>query len=280
MIPGLMADYFIGGNEGPRGTVHRAMVSLGPLSPKRYCTYKCGFCYVAGEFQQYPRRSAEDVIAWLAQRREAFDIVYVSGDTDSFARPRTSEGIHLLKGIANLDVDILFTTRYAFNADEADLLAGIAATQAERGHLFIACGSVLSLSSLPSEPKPIPSAGERLESMQLLAERGATAVLTVRPLLPDVTPSQMRELISACPPGVENVISGWYFENGQPGAVTTDSGAPSVPMYFDIAHSPAHEVRNAKAYGALEEACSEANLNLYLGSTALIEALRADGDQG
>ena len=94
----------------------RAMVSLGPLNPRRYCTYRCPFCYVNGEFDRYANLGPEGVLVWLEDRRDQFNIVYVSGDTDSFAPPRTDEGLALLSQLTSLDVDILFTTRYAFQA--------------------------------------------------------------------------------------------------------------------------------------------------------------------
>lgn len=271
-----MVDYFIGSDEGPRGTVNRAMVSLGPLSPKRYCTYKCAFCYVGGEFQRYPARSAADVLRWLELNRDRYDITYVSGDTDSFARPRTDEGIALLRGIASLDVDVLFTTRYAFTSEQADRIGAIASRQRENRKLFIGCASVLSPSDIDSEPKPIPSPRKRLDSLRLLAERGVTAVLAVRPLLPSTTASEMEALVAACPSGVRNVITGWYFANGQD-VDSSDSGeGRDVQMYFDIARNSAREVRNHYAYAALERACRSAGLSLYLGSTGLIESLREE----
>jgi radical SAM superfamily enzyme YgiQ (UPF0313 family) len=63
----------------------RAMVSLGPLSAKRYCTYNCGFCYVHADFTRYPTKTNDEVVSYLRTRRNEFDIVYVSGDTDSLA---------------------------------------------------------------------------------------------------------------------------------------------------------------------------------------------------
>ena len=87
-IPGgiTMAEpYFIG--------LDRAMVSLGPLTGSTYCTYKCRFCYVNGPYAKYSHRSPEEIIDWLTSRRDLYNIVYVSGDTDSFAPPRTADAI-------------------------------------------------------------------------------------------------------------------------------------------------------------------------------------------
>src|SRR5205809_334951 len=96
----------------------RAMVSLGPLSPKKYCTFSCPFCYVQSDFLSYASLSISEIVRWLRTQRNQFDIVYVSGDTDSFAPPRTDQGIDLLWAITQFDVDILFTTRALLSSQQ------------------------------------------------------------------------------------------------------------------------------------------------------------------
>src|SRR6185436_14243115 len=89
----------------------RVMVSLGPLHQTKFCTYSCPFCYVHTDFKSYASMEVEEIRTWLAGITEPFDIIYVSGDTDSFGPPRANQGIELLKALSQFDADLLFTTR-------------------------------------------------------------------------------------------------------------------------------------------------------------------------
>ena len=60
----------------------RAMISLGPLSTKKYCTYSCPFCYVHSGFLKYRNLEINDIKNWLTENIGKYDIIYLSGDTD------------------------------------------------------------------------------------------------------------------------------------------------------------------------------------------------------
>src|SRR5215216_5567135 len=107
---GQPEPYFLG--------LQRAMISLGPLTNRSFCTFRCRFCYVLGAYPRYANRSVDDIMDWLHTSRDQYDIVYVSGDTDSFAQPRTARAIELLWRLAELKVDVLFTTRHVFTGPE------------------------------------------------------------------------------------------------------------------------------------------------------------------
>jgi hypothetical protein len=86
----------------------RVMVSLGPLHGKRYCTYNCPFCYVHADYESFAALPVDQIISWVKrQDSRTFDTIYVSGDTDSFAPPRLSDGVLLLERLAHLDKDLL-----------------------------------------------------------------------------------------------------------------------------------------------------------------------------
>ena len=98
---------------------NRAMVSLGPLTNNVYCCYRCAFCYVQDGFMSYANLDVSEIVDFLVKNREKYNIIYVSGDTDSFAPPRTKKGIELLNDIVKaVKCDITFTTRSIFSEDE------------------------------------------------------------------------------------------------------------------------------------------------------------------
>ena len=68
----------------------RIMISLGPLSPKQHCPYRCAFCYVQDDFDSYASFDIDTIITYLKENADKYNIIYVSGDTDSFAPPRLS----------------------------------------------------------------------------------------------------------------------------------------------------------------------------------------------
>jgi len=63
------------------------MVSFGSVSKKRYCSYSYPFCYVDAGFLSYAMMTISETMEWLQSHKYEFRIIYVSGDTDSFAPP-------------------------------------------------------------------------------------------------------------------------------------------------------------------------------------------------
>jgi DNA repair photolyase len=189
------------------------MVSLGPLSPKKYCTYSCPHCYVHADFLSYGAVPIDGVMSYLSEHRAEFDIVYVSGDTDSFAPPRADAGIDLLKRCAEFDVDVLFTTRAILSDAHRDELGRLAEQLRARGRSLIGCVSVAQLRHRHLEPPPIAESPERIAQLLDFRRRGLAAVLAMRPLLPIVPTEEYLEIVDRCGQGIDLVISdGWYAD--------------------------------------------------------------------
>jgi hypothetical protein len=192
----------------------RAMVSLGPLSPKRFCTYACAFCYVHAGFTKYSSLSVNEILSYLKQNEGAFDIVYVSGDTDSLAPPRTGKGLELIEALATLGTDVLFTTRAVLRDKELDRLATICQALKSQGKLLFGCISIPRLRSAPHiEPKPVPSPEERLAVLRGLHKRGIVSVLAMRPFLPVIPIDEYIELARLAAPFVDAILGEvWYAD--------------------------------------------------------------------
>lgn len=167
----------------------RAMISLGPLNEKQHCPYKCAFCYVQDGFSHYANLDIDSILAFLISHRKRYEIIYISGDTDSFAPPRTDIALDLLHRISHkLDVDMLFTTRTVFNSDQLTAIKSVADNQRKKRRRLYACISITRYSKNVAyiEPSPIPSPDDRIETLIKLKKAGATTVLTLRPFLPVV----------------------------------------------------------------------------------------------
>lgn len=167
----------------------RAMVSLGPLSQHRTCPYNCAFCYVQDGFISYARKENKEIVDFLIRHQSEYDIIYVSGDTDSFAEPRRSQGLLLLQSIAeSIDADLLFTTRTTFTDPDFNILQNIVKILESKKHELYACISITRFSEKVSylEPKPIPQPKDRIETLKRLHDIGAITVLALRPFIPVV----------------------------------------------------------------------------------------------
>ena len=272
-VPG---DFYVRGG--------RAMISLGPLSAERYCTYDCAFCYVRADFQKYPAWENEQIVDYLRERRQMYDIVYVSGDTDSFAPPRTDRGIQLLKDLAELDCDVLFTTRFVFSAKQLESLGEINRRCLRRSKLLIGCISIPRLSSAGHlEPKPIPTPEARIETLKALKEEGLITVLAMRPFLPIIPIEEYVEIIERCKTVVDIVLGEvWYVDQAgtiEKRVLTHSKNAPKIKyalreMDFDKKPS-VWKIWEAEDVSAQVSAhCTTLGLDFFMRSRPAILKLR------
>lgn len=199
--------YYIGDNR-------RAMVSLGPVKHRNYCTFSCPFCYVQGPFPRYQRTNEPaDVVTWLEQRKGQFDSIYVSGDTDSFAPPRTEKALELLEGLLSLGCTVLFTTRHLFDVGQRVVLERVASDYAAAGVQLIGCISVSQLHHPLLEPSPIASPEDRIEQLRWMRESGLVSILTIRPFIPGVPASEYAEIAQRGADAADLVLGGdWYVD--------------------------------------------------------------------
>ena len=199
--------FYIGNN--------RAMISLGPLTDNKYCPYNCAFCYVKSGFTKYTKLEIDNIMTFLNYNKEKYDIVYISGDTDSFAPPRTEKAIDLIKRISeNIDVDITFTTRTIFDEKSLEKLKYISNYMKNKNYKLIASISISRLYSANYiEPNPIPSPEERIETLKKLKENGLYTILATRPFLPIITSNEYIEIINKAKDYIDAVLGEiWYAD--------------------------------------------------------------------
>lgn len=199
--------FYIGNN--------RAMISLGPLTAKKYCPYNCAFCYVKSDFMKYMKLEIEEIIKFLKKNKEKYNIIYISGDTDSFAPPRTDKAIELIKRISEcIEVDITFTTRTTFSEESLTKLRNINDYMKNKKHKLIASISISRLYSADYiEPKPIPSPEERIETLKKLKDNGLYTILATRPFLPIIDADEYIEIIKRAKSYIYAVLGEtWYAD--------------------------------------------------------------------
>ena len=178
----------------------RAMISLGSLNETQHCAFQCAFCYVQDGFNLYSKLSIDEIILFLKNNRKQYNIIYVSGDTDSFAKPRTEKALELLYNITTeIDCDLLFTTRTTFSEKHYQVLEQIADKQRQKKKMFYACVSITRYSDNCAylEPTPIPTPEERIDTLKKLKDTMFTATIV-----------EKRELLKST---IERIV--WDGEN-------------------------------------------------------------------
>lgn len=221
------APYFIG--------LGRAMVSLGPISKSGYCPYQCRFCYVQGPFPKYASATVEEITTWLTDRRDQYDIIYISGDTDSFAHPRTNEGLNLLQALESLKVDVLFTTRHVFSEAQLERLGDITCQYRAKGLLLIGCISISQLHHPQLEPPPIQSPHLRAQLLREMQKLGIVTALTIRPFIPTIPASEYSEIALLAGDFADVVLGGDLYldSNG-----SVEKGIRTAAETLDLDASP------------------------------------------
>lgn len=259
----------------------RAMVSLGPLSKKKYCTYSCPFCYVEAGFAPYKNLGLSEIAEYLSKKRDDYDIIYISGDTDTFAPPRALEGIELVRLCSSFDVDVLFTTRAPLSDENISELAIIARSMKEKSRILIGCVSIAQLNHPHLEPRPIPAPMQRISLLGKLRAAGLVSVLAMRPLLPIVPREDYFGILDAAAPYSDLAISeGWYSDTG--GVLDRGVYQGNVEpydhtierMYFDENDADWKLFRPEELIEAITEHAAKIQLPLFFKSRGAIDYCR------
>lgn len=193
----------------------RAMISLGPVSPQKHCPYSCLFCYVPTGFLQYRPLGIIDICKYLKTRKNEFETIYISGDTDSFAPPRMEQGISLLKRLANeFDKSILITTRAFMNKETIDELLTVKNILRNRNKQLYVCVSISAPDGNRAiEPLPIPTVEDRIKTLDTLKKAGILSILAMRPFLPIYEANDYIRLIDSCLSSVDLILGEvWYHD--------------------------------------------------------------------
>lgn len=266
-------------------TGRRAMVSLGPLRGKRYCTYRCPFCYVNADYDSYGALELAQIVAWIEQQNPmAFDAIYISGDTDSFAPPRLAEGMSLLEAVSEFNKDVLFTTRAKFGVEELDRAEKVASRLRSQQRWLFGCVSIAQVSVPSLEPAPIPPAEVRARQVIEFHNRGVVSVLTLRPFLPNVPLSDYDRILDLCGSSVDVVLGGdWYADDHgvleqavlrcAPAVATPATRMAEMPFDSNAAMWKVHHLPTHVEF--VRRACTTRGLPFFMRSEPALEYWRA-----
>ncbi|MBV9068501.1 MAG: radical SAM protein [Acidobacteria bacterium] len=254
------------------------------MASTKYCTYSCPFCYVNADFLSYASMTIDEIVSWLSTVEAPFDIIYVSGDTDSFAPPRADQGIALLNALSQFDRDILFTTRAVLSDKQLAQLATLCADLKGKGKLLIGCVSVAQLTHPHLEPPPVPDALLRLRQLHAFHAAGLASILAMRPFLPIVANSEYFDIVDKAVGGADIVLGEvWYAD--QAGVLERGVFRGDTPPGIEFSqHTMDFDANDAlwKVYeptdviAAVAEYCGRQGLPFFMRSRPAIDWLRAN----
>lgn len=257
------------------------MVSLGPISKKRYCSYSCPFCYVDAGFLSYATMTIAETVEWLQSHKDEFSIIYVSGDTDSFAPPRMDKGVELLEALSEFEVDLLFTTRAVFRDDHLDKLSALSAKLSGVGRLLFGCVSIAQLNHSYLEPPPIAPPQDRIRQLENFKHLGLVSVHAMRPFLPVVPVAEYLELLALVKDKVDIVLGEvWYADSeGILEQAVFKGDAPKLDytehtMDFDDNESIWKVYESKAVEVAVSQKCAELNVPFFMRSGPAIQWAR------
>lgn len=265
----------------------RAMISLGPLNKEQFCPFRCPFCYVNGQFPSYASLEIPEILAWLRQNQGAFDIIYLSGDTDSLAPPRTEKAIDLIEQLAEFEVDLMFTTRAILPPWACVRLADVAAALKRRDALLFGCTSISQCSLPHLEPRPIPPVNERIRQMHRFRDGGLVSVLAMRPFLPVVPTDDYRRIVTSCAAAAHMVFGKEWYADGQ-GRMDAAIYGGAQPLKYDCTLQRMHWDDNNivwKVYApkdvetSVAKHCETLGLPFFMRSRLGVEWARQNRDQ-
>jgi len=267
--------------------LNRTMVSLGPLSKIRYCPFNCAFCYVQSlDFNRYSHWDNIRIITYLKKAKKngkSFNIIYISGDTDSFAPPRTEQGIKLLESLEELNIDITFTTRTTFNKKELIRLGAIAKRQKNKKLMFVAAISIPRLDSATHlESGNTPKPRERIQTLKNLKEKGLFTILAIRPFLPIIPINEYKQIIDLSKDFVDIVLGeSWYTDKKGiiekrvfQGPTPSNIEFISHKMDFDYGGKEWKLWRANKEREAVEKFCRLHNIPFFMRSKPAFDLIR------
>lgn len=262
----------------------RAMISLGPLNAEKYCTYSCAFCYVQDGFMKYKSMCVKNICDFLIENKQKYEIIYISGDTDSFAPPRTNQGLELLYCICDkLDKDVLFTTRMVFSNSEMEMILDANEKLEKKGKNLFACISITSpIEERSIEPVPIRTIEERVGQLAIFKNSGIYSILAMRPFLPIYTIEQYRKLVLKVYGKVDCILGErWFFHQDDiifnrvmQGRTVENGNITLTKMDFDDNLSDWNLWYDEELEKEIRELCNQLTIPFYMRSILAVKYLK------
>jgi len=166
---------------------------------KLSCPFGCTYCFVDEMNQEQSKGVAyldDQQLELLKNLPEQVKLIMLGCDTEFFQNKK--EALEILEKLSGLGKDISVITKIPLSEEYIDSILGIHNKIKENGNIFsfsvsITCTSELMLTKYePSVPNP----AKRIETLSLVFAKGIPATVAIRPLLPDISDEEIRDIVN------------------------------------------------------------------------------------
>lgn len=183
--------------------LHRLLLTI----DAQKCPFGCTYCFSG--FADYPKPpSVEDI---TSVSLEGIDIVYPACDVDLFAR---TDAVMILRRVIAWGRHISISTKAHIRPALISELRSIASELKDR-NCIIKIGVSISTKYYVSKIEPrTPSYASRVRSLARLSEAGIPTVLVLRPLLPELSEEEHKEVLEECRQYTDLLLIGPEYLDG------------------------------------------------------------------
>ena len=180
------------------------------------CPLDCTYCFVDDMTTNQSRNVAyltNKQIDLLEKLPEKIKLIMLGCDTEFFQN--RNEAIEILKKLSKNNKDISMITKIPITESFIDEIVKINDSMIENGNVLSVSISLTCLSEEKVEkyePKA-PSPEKRIQALKLLFQKGIPSLLSLRPLLPDVSNEEIEEIINLTKDYVIGYYSGPLYLN-------------------------------------------------------------------
>ncbi len=180
------------------------------------CPLECTYCFVNDMTTNQMKNVAyltESQMNLLENLPEEINLVMLGCDTEFFQNKQ--EAISVLKRLAKTGKDISTITKIPISDSMLNEMEEIYEYMKVRGNILSVSISLPCISSemiQKYEPR-VPGPAERIDSLRRTASRGIPTMLAIRPLLPDISEVELREIVNASKDFVIGYYSGPLYLN-------------------------------------------------------------------
>lgn len=248
---------------------------------KLSCPFGCTYCFV-DEMNQEQSKGAvyldDQQLELLKNLPEQVKLVMLGCDTEFFQNKK--EALEILEKLSRLGKDISVVTKMPLSEEDADLLSEICQKIKENGNIFSFSTSITCISKpmlAKYEPgAPIPE--KRIETLSLVHAKGIPVTVAIRPLLPDISDEEIRNIVDKTKDYCFGYYSGpLYLKEEKVKALL-----PGFELKTEKEHQP-HWMLEGNTYQALEKdgqmrflasVIEEAGKEFFDGAADAVEYLR------
>lgn len=176
---------------------------------KLSCPLECTYCFVDEMTQEQSREAAyltEKQFGLLENLPEQVKLIMLGCDTEFFQNKQ--QALDILERLSDLGKDISVITKIPLSKDFLGHLVSIHKKLKENGKVFSFSISLPCLSevSVRKYEPHVPSPDRRIETLENAFSLGIPTTLAIRPLLPDITDEELREIVER----TKNSCFGYY----------------------------------------------------------------------